>query len=1160
MKKIFQKKKYKYLLGFLIILVGFGLSYSLCLAADVNNVKDVASNKNWFDSTLGNFITMIVGMLASLIVAVVGLLITVLVNILIGVAQFNQIVSQPVVIDGWVVIRDICNMFFVVILLVIAFGTILKVNNNVYSLKTLPKLLLMAVLINFSRTIFGLIIDASQVVMLTFVVAFSEGGGHFINMFMVDRWLSKGDADGSQWGVIMAMIAGVIAAVITLIVLGVMLAILVVRIVMLWIYTILSPLILLGFAFQPLQKYTGQLWQDFIKYVTVGPILAFFIWLALLTASTNVNDQTTLYTEAQAEASGAASVCVGASKFFCSGDLSKFLMVIAFLMGGMMIASQTSGAAGKIAGKGLAMAKSWGTGIVKGSAKMGGLVAAGGLGLGAMGIGKGLGALGKKSTGRAAGLAKKAGTFLENAGGIGTGLSKDMWTARTKRLKDARKKLLEKAGVGKEAGAAIDKTLGTGAGQGVANAIGGAAAVLGITMSLVSGPVGWAAGAAALATGAAIGGGATYGGLKLKEKGEKNIVGGNPVRGRVQKFIGEGIAGLMSKTTKEAGGDIAKDAKVADQNWKNLTPILNDPKDPTKGRGRSYNDILSVSAAQMTKEFFVRGSEMDDDTVEACAKAARDIEAVGNNPTRTNADIANVEKIAKKLASFEKSGGDASAYSDVKKAIDFTSGKVGRPNDLETYSYYQGSAVPLRSSGKVGEQGSGQVNVLGLHDFAYEESNTLHVPFDRMEGFKSKMQSLPPGQGMKPEELATAEGYYANDPAMVKSILTDSLAYHQSELGRLKSLKPDEIGADKPIRSEGERDYLIGATEQAIARLQTMQTQENPGSLRLVNSSSRNYGEVEQGITENHETMHDYGAGDERLMRELDLRVPPAMPYDIKDDVLRDVASAAKAREGSITDANAGQHADEIMQEVFAKYAERLDSISQAAAKGGGVVRRSDLSVADQEVLGRKVEEHAFAHDKKAEEYEELAVNAAPNSNARREAAEKAREQHEQARALREQESFSASEGPLKEVADDLERKKAQVGSQADKVIAAENVGLPREDTEAVAADRKAEEAERKVVVEIPEMEGFQKALADFKDGAGKVGAGGVDFNKITQLLTALNYNMFQVYKLLVKQSMAGGPIKEMISGKDANGEEKDKVPLDIAVISQAVEDEVKKA
>jgi len=76
------------------------------------------------------------------------------------------------VVKGWAIVRDLCNMFFIVILLVIAFATILRVEG--YDIKKMvPKLIIMAILINFSKTICGLIIDAADLIMNAFVSAFT---------------------------------------------------------------------------------------------------------------------------------------------------------------------------------------------------------------------------------------------------------------------------------------------------------------------------------------------------------------------------------------------------------------------------------------------------------------------------------------------------------------------------------------------------------------------------------------------------------------------------------------------------------------------------------------------------------------------------------------------------------------------------------------------------------------------------------------------------------------------------------------------------------------------------------------------------------------------------------------------------------------------------
>ncbi|KKU70637.1 MAG: hypothetical protein UX94_C0003G0031 [Parcubacteria group bacterium GW2011_GWA2_47_21] len=65
--------------------------------------------------------------------------------------------------DGWVIIRDVINMAFIFIILFIAIATILNISK--YHMKqTLARLIIAAVLINFSFFVTGVIIDAGNVV------------------------------------------------------------------------------------------------------------------------------------------------------------------------------------------------------------------------------------------------------------------------------------------------------------------------------------------------------------------------------------------------------------------------------------------------------------------------------------------------------------------------------------------------------------------------------------------------------------------------------------------------------------------------------------------------------------------------------------------------------------------------------------------------------------------------------------------------------------------------------------------------------------------------------------------------------------------------------------------------------------------------------------
>src|SRR3989344_2790427 len=77
------------------------------------------------------------------------ILITVAGSIVSYVFSFQKFVSVPIVQIGWTISRDLANMAFILIMLLIAFGTVLRLEQ--YSVKKLiPKLVVAALLINFS--------------------------------------------------------------------------------------------------------------------------------------------------------------------------------------------------------------------------------------------------------------------------------------------------------------------------------------------------------------------------------------------------------------------------------------------------------------------------------------------------------------------------------------------------------------------------------------------------------------------------------------------------------------------------------------------------------------------------------------------------------------------------------------------------------------------------------------------------------------------------------------------------------------------------------------------------------------------------------------------------------------------------------------------------
>ncbi len=314
--------------------------------------------QNTWKEEVGNAIIGFLGWIFYGFAYVLGLLLTLVIKVLIDVAKFNHIIDVDAVRTGWVIVRDLSNMFFILVLLVIAFATILRIES--YSMKRwLPKLLIMAVLINFSKTICGLIIDFAQVIMLTFVRGFGEyGENNLVRLFQINQYLAftgeikQGNSVG-PWETGGAIIAGFFATLVTFIVMLVMLAILVFRVIMLWVYVILSPIAFLASSFPGGQRYSSQWWSEFVKQVIVGPVLAFFIWLALLTASQSVQDLR-FSIDTQHSVIGEEQVCAGVNSLFCSSNFTTYIITIALLVGGLIVTQQVGAAAGAAADRGIA--------------------------------------------------------------------------------------------------------------------------------------------------------------------------------------------------------------------------------------------------------------------------------------------------------------------------------------------------------------------------------------------------------------------------------------------------------------------------------------------------------------------------------------------------------------------------------------------------------------------------------------------------------------------------------------------------------------------------------------------------------------------------------------------------------------------------------------
>lgn len=303
----------------------------------------------------------VIGHIVSMLIWIGGGILVVLIQLLIWVSSYNEFVTSEAVTQGWRIIRDVCNMFFILILLIIAFATVLNIEGYSWK-KLLPKMLLMAVLINFSKLICGVAIDMAQVVMLTFVNGFRDiGGGNLSDMLGVNQLLNiskEGATDVEMLSVVGTYILGLGYVIVSIGVIVIILFVLVMRMVMLWILVTLSPLAFLLWSLPGTSTYGNKWRSQFTENVVSGPILAFFIWLSFASVTVDVKNISSSVTFTGSDSEKAHQGKLAAAGLSTAGTpegMLKFVISIGMLMGGVIITKDLGGAAAKAVGKGMAV-------------------------------------------------------------------------------------------------------------------------------------------------------------------------------------------------------------------------------------------------------------------------------------------------------------------------------------------------------------------------------------------------------------------------------------------------------------------------------------------------------------------------------------------------------------------------------------------------------------------------------------------------------------------------------------------------------------------------------------------------------------------------------------------------------------------------------------
>jgi len=315
----------------------------------------------------------IIAGLSEIIFFVLGMLLRLasgLYDVVLRDQALQKFTQASIVQTGWAISRDTANMFFSLILLVISFATILRIEE--YGVKRIiPKLIIAALLINFSLVIAGVVIDFTQVLTKYFFDA-AKGKTTISTQIMnaidsgkllspppaakdtantlspassgttkqqTDLWndpygisdpkfqettdIKKTTSATNKFLMIITnLFFGSIILIVAILVVFAGAIMLIIRVIVLWFLLILAPLAWLMYILPATQTYWHTWWDKFFKQAFFAPAYGFMLYIAL----------TVLAKGPILKSSGNTS--------FDAVFVINYIIIIGLLMGALMAAQQ----------------------------------------------------------------------------------------------------------------------------------------------------------------------------------------------------------------------------------------------------------------------------------------------------------------------------------------------------------------------------------------------------------------------------------------------------------------------------------------------------------------------------------------------------------------------------------------------------------------------------------------------------------------------------------------------------------------------------------------------------------------------------------------------------------------------------------------------------
>jgi hypothetical protein len=315
-------------------------AYAPATGAGVN-----AGGNNGLFTLLAEIFGWIVGLLEQLIY---WLFATIVTPIIVGVLQIHpyQDTFVAIIYPGWTVVRNLCDMAFIVALIVIAMATLFRIESYQYK-HLLVQLIIAALLVNFSLVICQIILGIADTVQVQFLGQSATtinslasnlmvGARNIvINYSQTQNQSAPGAGNmniGGQLALLVQPIFWLALSLGSFAVFCALAVFLVIRIIALWILLMISPVAYVCGILPSTAHYRDEWWKNFLKYAFFTPIMAFFLNMAAVIFISQ--QQNPVFQQISSGATGFGNI----STLVIS--VASYVLLLVFLIAGLMVSEK----------------------------------------------------------------------------------------------------------------------------------------------------------------------------------------------------------------------------------------------------------------------------------------------------------------------------------------------------------------------------------------------------------------------------------------------------------------------------------------------------------------------------------------------------------------------------------------------------------------------------------------------------------------------------------------------------------------------------------------------------------------------------------------------------------------------------------------------------